>query len=252
MVVVVAVGFVPKAPKPVDVPKVGAVLVVPNPPKREGAEVVVVVPNPLKPPKPKEDVVVVPNVPNPVVEAGVLPKVEVVPNAVPDEAGVPNTGVVPKLVAEAAKVGAEAKPPVAVLPKPVAAGVPKVVPLPNPPVAGVVEEPKRLGAEVAGVLNPKDGVPNPAEVFGFKCKIFNNDTAYNYISNIYRNETFEIHKYAGYEQYIYIMKLYNFLTEKLTFVFTDLKLLQVEKLVYDRNVLHKIAIIICAVFVRKV
>lgn len=48
------------------------------------------------------------------------------------------------------------------------------------------------------------------------------------------------------------MKLYNFLTEKLTFVFTDMKLLRVEKLVYDRNVLHKIAIIICAVFVRKV
>lgn len=43
-----------------------------------------------------------------------------------------------------------------------------------------------------------------------KClvSIFNNDTAYNYISNIYRNETFQVHKYAGYEKnisiYIYI------------------------------------------------
>lgn len=61
---VVVAGFVPKAPKAVDVPKVGAVFV-PNPLKKEGADVVVVVPNALKPPKLKEDVVLALNVPKP-------------------------------------------------------------------------------------------------------------------------------------------------------------------------------------------
>lgn len=131
---------------------------------------VVVVPNALKPPKLKEDVVLALNVPKPELEAGVVPKVEVVPNAVPDEAGVlPNTGVVPKAVVEVApNVGAEAKPLVDVLPKPVAAGDPKVAPLPNPPAAGVEEEPNRLGAEVDGVLNAKDEVPNPAKILNYK------------------------------------------------------------------------------------
>lgn len=58
------------------------------------------------------------------------------------------------------KVGAFPNPVVAVVPKPVAAGVPNVVPVPNPVVC-VWGVPKRLGAEVAGVPNPKDGVPNP-------------------------------------------------------------------------------------------
>lgn len=180
MVVVVAVGFVPKAlkppdaPKPVDVPNVGAVLVAPNPPRKEGV-VVVAFPNPVKLPKLKEGVVVVPNVPKTVVVTGGVLKEGAIPNALLDEVTPLNPGVVPKTgVVVVPNVGAGPKPLVGVLPKAVAVGVPKLVPVPNPPVAGVDEVPKRLGADVAGVLNPKDGVPNAAKILGFKHEVYNN------------------------------------------------------------------------------
>lgn len=173
VVTLVVVDLLPKTPKPVGVPKfVGAVLVVLNPPNRLEADVVVVVPNPLKPPKLNVVVVAAPNPLKPVVEAGVLPKVEVVPNpVVAEDAGVlPKAGVEPKALVDAApNVGADPKPVagvlpnpvVGVLPNPVAVGVPNPVPVPNP-VAWVDEVPNKLGVEVVGVLNPKEGVPNPA------------------------------------------------------------------------------------------
>lgn len=139
------------------------VLAVPNPPNKLGADVVVVVPNPPKPPKFNVDVVVTaPKPPKPVVEAGVLPNVEVVPNPVVTE----EAGVLPKaepkaLVGVVPNVGVDPKPVFGALPKPVAVGVPNPVPVPNPVVC-VDGEPNRLGVEVVGVLNPNEGVPNPA------------------------------------------------------------------------------------------
>lgn len=160
-------GLLPNAPKPVDVPKpVDGVLAVPNPPNRLGVDVVAVVPNPPKPPKLNVDVVTVPKPPKPVVEAGVLPNVEVVPNPVgAEEAGVlPKAGAEPKaLVGVAPNVGADPKPVFGALPKPVAGGVPNPVPVPNPAVC-VDGVPNKLGVEVVGVLNPNEGVPNPATV----------------------------------------------------------------------------------------
>lgn len=164
--VVVVAGLLPNAPKPVDVPKpVEAVFAVPNPPNRLGVDVVVVVPNPPKPPKLNVDVVdAVPKPPKPVVEAGVLPNVEVVPNpvVVEDTGVVPKAGAEPKALVDAVpNVGADPKPVLGALPKPVAVGVPNAVPVPNPVVC-VDGVPKRLGVEVVGVLNPNEGVPNPA------------------------------------------------------------------------------------------
>lgn len=160
----VVTGLLPNAPKPADVPKpVETALGVPNPPNRLGVDVVVVVPNPPKPPKLNVDVVAVPKPPKPVVEAGVLPNVEVVPNpVVAEEAGVPKAGAEPKaLVGVEPNVGADPKPVVGALPKPVAVGVPNPVVVPNPAVC-VDGVPNRLGVEVVGVLNPNEGVPNPA------------------------------------------------------------------------------------------
>lgn len=160
-------GLLPNALKPADVPKpVDGVLAVPNPPNRLGADVVVVVPNPPKPPKFNVDVVVaVPKPPKPVVGAGVLPNVEVVPNPV----GAEETGVLPKAGAEpkalvdvVPNVGADPKPAFGALPKPVAVG-PNPAPVPNPVVC-VDGVPNKLGVEVVGVLNPNEGVPNPATV----------------------------------------------------------------------------------------
>lgn len=129
-VVVVVAGLLPKAPKPVDVPKpLETVFVVPNPLNRLGADVVVVVPNPPKLPNPNDDVVVaVPNPPKPVVEVGALPKVEVVPNPVLVEVVLPKAGAAPKALVDAVpNVGADPKPVVDVPPNPVAAGVPNPV-----------------------------------------------------------------------------------------------------------------------------
>lgn len=164
----VVAGLLPKALKPVDVPKpVEAILVLPKPPNRLGADVVVVdVPKPPKPPKLKVDVVgAAPNPPKPVlVEAGVLPKVEVVPKPVlVEDAGVlPKAGAEPKALADVVpNVGADPKPLVDVLPNAVAVGVPNPVPVPKPVVC-VDGVPNRLGVDVVGVLKPNDGVPKPA------------------------------------------------------------------------------------------
>jgi len=79
-------------------------------------------------------------------EAGVLPKAGAEPKALVDV--VPNAG-------------ADPKPVLGVLPKPVAVGVPNPVPVPNPAVC-IDGEPNKLGVDVVGVLNPNEGVPNPA------------------------------------------------------------------------------------------